>query len=171
MHIDFTFAPWGMAYAALMYVLGNGAWTNQLARRKAWLGWLMWLASAAVVIILGAVIGHHLGYKADASSALGSMNKENYWIILTLYMLMSIPGAASVLFRQSLAWTRLALLITAMIIFIPLGTQIHDPNNARLGLSLGITLAVCVLMWAWSVMLDHESEHHRRTVPVDELTQ
>ncbi|PIW46237.1 MAG: hypothetical protein COW18_10790 [Zetaproteobacteria bacterium CG12_big_fil_rev_8_21_14_0_65_54_13] len=171
MQIDFTFAPWGMAYAALMYVLGNGTWTNHLARRNAWLGWLMWATSALLIIILGAVIGQHLGNKGDLLSILGSMNKENYWIILTLYALMSIPGAASVLFRQSMSWTRLALLATAMIVFIPLGSQLHDPDNARLGISIGMMLAICGLMWIWSIMLDCEPEQHRKTVPLDEMAK
>lgn len=171
MHIDFTLAPWGMAYAGLMYVLGNGTWTNHLARRNAWLGWLMWSISAAAIIILGAVISHHLGNKADVSTILGSMNKENYWIVLTLYALMSIPGAASVLFHQNLSWTRLGLLATALIVFIPLGAQLHDPNDSRLGISIGMTLAICGLMWVWSVMLDHDPEPHRKTVPVDEMAK
>ncbi|MDX8406099.1 MAG: hypothetical protein R8K50_08105 [Mariprofundus sp.] len=170
MQIDFTFAPWGMAYAALMYVLGNGAWTNHLARRKAWLGWLMWATSAAVIIILGAVISQHLGNKADLLSILGAMNKENYWIIITLYALMSIPGAASVIFRQSLAWTRLGQLATGLIVFIPLGIQLHDPNDNRVGISIAIALSICGVMWLWSLMVDCEPEHKRKTVTMDEVT-
>jgi len=160
-----------MAYAALMYVLGNGTWTNHLARRNAWLGWLMWSASAILITVLGAVISHRLGNQADVLSILGAMSKENYWIIFTLYALMSIPGAAAVLFRQDLAWTRLGLLAIALIIFIPLGIQLHDPADDRLGISMGMALSICGVMWVWSLMLDCEPEHHRKTVPVDELTQ
>jgi len=170
MQIDFTFAPWGMAYAALMYILGNGTWTNHLARRNAWMGWMMWSLSAVAILVLGAVISHHLGNKADVMTILGAMNKENYWIVVTLYALMSIPGAASVLFRQSLSWTRLAILATGLIVFIPLGIQLHDPDNSRIGISLGIAVSICGLMWVWSLMLDCEPEHKRKTVPMDELT-
>jgi len=98
------------------------------------------------------------------------VNFENHWIIATLYMLMSIPGAASVLFHQSLNWTRLATLSTALIVLIPLGTQLHDPNDPRLALSLGITLALCGILWLWSSMLDCEPAHHRKTVPLEEMT-
>ena len=34
MHIEFTNAPWGMAFAALMYLIGNGIWINHLVRHK-----------------------------------------------------------------------------------------------------------------------------------------
>ncbi|MDQ6992399.1 MAG: hypothetical protein Q9M31_02920 [Mariprofundus sp.] len=171
MQIDFTYAPWGMAYAALMYILGNGAWTNHLARHNIWMGWVLWIASMILIIVLGAVIGHRLGNTQGAMEILSSMNKENYWIIITLFALMSIPGAASVLFRQSIAWTRLAQLITALVIFIPLGSQLHDPNDPRLAISIGMALAICGLMWVWSLLLDCEPEVHRKTVPVNELTQ
>lgn len=169
--MDFKFAPWGMAYAAFMYLLGNGVWTNHLSRSNVWLGWLLWALSALCIIVLGAVIGQHLGIKSDLTSILGGMNKENYWIIFTLYALMSFPGATSVLFRQSLAWTRFSLLAIALLIFIPLGAQLHDPSDSRIYISIAITLSICGLLSIWSMMLDREPEHHRKTVPVNEVTQ
>ncbi|OIO75027.1 MAG: hypothetical protein AUJ57_01030 [Zetaproteobacteria bacterium CG1_02_53_45] len=172
MNIDFTLAPWGMAFAGFMYVIGNGAWMNHLARKNAWMGWLFWTTSAVTVLILGAAIEQSLsGESSGIWTALSSVNKENHWIVVTLFALMSIPGAASVLFRQPASWTQLAVVGTSLIVFIPLGMQLHDPDNDHLLLSLGITLAVGGLMWLWSVLLDCDPNHQRKTVPVEEMSQ
>lgn len=171
MNIDFTLAPWGMAFGAFMYVIGNGVWTNHLARNKAWMGWLLWSLSAIVVILLGAIIEQKLGSNESIGNILTTVNVENHWIVVTLYALLSIPGAAALLFRQSVSWTRLGVLATALIVFIPLGTQLHDPNDPRLLLSIGITAATCGLVWLWSIMLDCEPAHQRKTVPVEEMDQ
>jgi len=171
MNIDFSLAPWGMAFAALMFLVGNGAWTNHIVRHKPWLGWALWSLTVPVIIVLGAILELRLSGKTDSIwFLLTSVNFENHWIVATLYMLMSIPGAASVLFHQSMNWTRLATLTTALIVLIPLGTQLHDPNDPRLALSLGITLGLCGILWLWSSMLDCEPAHHRKTVPVEEMT-
>jgi len=169
MHIDFSFAPWGMIFAAFMYVVGNGIWMNQLARRNAWLGWLMWLISAIVILILGAAVEVRLAGGEGILNQLSSVAMDNHWIVVTLYALISVPGAASVLFRQETSWTRLAVCATALLIFIPLGSQLSDPDNGRLALSLGITIAVAGLMWFWSLLFDVEPEHQRKTVPVEEM--
>ncbi|GAV20941.1 hypothetical protein MMIC_P1919 [Mariprofundus micogutta] len=171
MNIDFALAPWGMAFAGFMYIMGNGAWMNHLARKNAWMGWLLWIISAAVVLVLGAAVEQNLAGKSDIWTILSGVSMENHWIIITLYALISIPGAASVLFGQAASWTQLAVLATTLIIFIPLGSQLQDPNDSRLMLSLGITLAVGGLMWLWSVMLDCDPEHKRKTVPVEEMDQ
>jgi len=76
-----------------------------------------------------------------------------------------------VLFRQSVDWTRLGVLATALIVFIPLGAQLNDAENSRLFLSLGVTLATCGLLWIWSMLLDCEPEHIRKTVPLDEMSK
>jgi len=171
MNIDFSLAPWGMAFAALMFLIGNGAWTNHIVRHKPWLGWVIWSLTVPAIIVLGAILELRLSGKTDSIwFLLTSVNFENHWIVATLYMLMSIPGAASVLFHQSLNWTRLATLTTALIVLIPLGTQLHDPNDPRLALSLGITLGLCGILWLWSAMLDSEPAHQRKTVPVEEMT-
>lgn len=171
MNIDFTFAPWGMTYAALMFVIGNGIWTNYLVRQKPWAGWLMWSVSALPVVVAGAAIQLRLGGGDGVWAIISSTSTESHWIIVTLYALLSIPGAASILFRQSVEWTRLAILATALLLFIPLGAQLNDPAGNHLALSLGITLAACGLMWIWSVLLDCEPEHRRKTVPVKEMSQ
>lgn len=171
MNIDFTFAPWGMAFAALMLVIGNGAWMNHLARNRAWMGWLLWSSSATLILIIGAAIEQKLGNGAGIWAGLTSVNKENHWIVITLYALISIPGAASVLFRQPVIWTRMAVLTTAVIVLIPLGRQLQDHNDSRLLLSLGITATAVALIWLWSKLLDCEPEHARKTVPLEEMSQ
>lgn len=172
MNIDFSLAPWGMTFAALMFLIGNGAWTNHLVRQKPWIGWVIWSLTVPMIIVLGAIIELRLSGKTDSIWFLiTSVNFENHWIVATLYMLMSIPGGASVLFGQSLNWTRLATITTALIIFIPLGTQLQDPNDPRLALSMGIALGLSGILWLWSTILDCEPIHHRKTVPLKEMTQ
>jgi uncharacterized membrane protein YhaH (DUF805 family) len=160
-----------MAFAALMYVIGNGVWTNHMARHKPWLGWLMWSVTAVLIIFVGAIIELRLAGGSSVWTRLTSVNIENHWIVATLYALLSIPGAASVLFRQSVDWTRLGVLATALIVFIPLGAQLNDPESSRLILSLSVALAICGLLWIWSMMLDCEPVHKRKTVPLDEMSQ
>lgn len=160
-----------MAYAALMYIVGNGIWANYLVRQRPWAGWLMWSISALLVVVIGAAIQLRLGGGDGIWSIISSTSGESHWIILTLYALLSIPGAASVLFRQSIAWTRFGILAAALLVFIPLGAQLNDPASKHLTLSLGITLAVCGLMWGWSMLLDAEPEHRRKTVPLKEMSQ
>ena len=169
MHIDFTFAPWGMAFAAFMYVVGNGIWMTPLARRNAWLGWLMWTISAIAILVLGAAVEIRLGGGDGIWDQLSKVNIENHWIVVTLYALISVPASACVLFRQETGWTRLAVCAAALLVFIPLGAQLSDPDNGRMALSLGITIAVAGLMWFWSLLFDIEPEHLRKTVPVEEM--
>jgi len=172
MNIDFSLAPWGMAFAALMFLIGNGAWTNHIVRHKPWLGWVLWGMTVPFIIILGAVIELRLGGATGGIwSLITSVNIENHWIVGMLYALISVPGAASVLFHQNVNWTRMAILATTLIVMIPLGSQINDPNDPRIALSLGITLALCGVIWLWSTMLDCDPAHQRKTVPVEEADQ
>ncbi|RLL55546.1 hypothetical protein D8Y20_01175 [Mariprofundus sp. EBB-1] len=171
MNIDFSLAPWGMGFAAMMFLIGNGAWTNHIVRHKPWMGWVIWGLTVPGVIIIAAVIELRLSGQQGIWHLLTSVNIENHWIVATLYALISIPGAASVLFRQNISWTRLATLSTALIVMVPLGNQINDPNDSRIALSLGITLALCGMMFLWSTMLDCNPIHRRKTVPVEESDQ
>jgi len=172
MNIDFSLAPWGMGFAAMMFLVGNGAWTNHIVRHKPWMGWVIWGLTVPVIIVIAALIELRLsGSEGGVWNLLTSVNIENHWIVATLYALISIPGAASVLFHQNVSWTRLATLSTALIVLIPLGTQLHDPNDPRLALSIGITLALCGIMSLWSIMLDCDPAHHRKTVPLEESDQ
>ena len=156
MHIDFQLAPWGMVYAAMIYVLGNAVWTNELSRKRLWLGWLMWSICALLVLVAGAAIEVRLNGEGTIISALTEADGEKHWIITTLFALLSVPGAASVLLRQSLAMTRLAVSSAALLVFIPLGMQLHDPEHSHLALSVGIAIAVVGLTWLISALLDAE---------------
>lgn len=158
MHIDFQFVPWGMFFAGLMYVVGNGVWVNHLVRERRWLGWLLWIAAAAVVLVLAALFESRLDTASDAGiwQRLSSVDPENHWIAVTLFALLSVPGAASVMLKQSVQWTRLALLAPALLVFLPVGSQIGNPNDNYLALSIGLTLAVCGILVVWQLLLDHE---------------
>jgi len=155
---QFEFAPGGMFFAALMYIIGNGVWVNHLVRERRWIGWLLWVISGVALLVLAAMFETRL----DAASELGiwgrltSVDPENHWIALTLFALMSVPGATCVLLKQNVRWTRLALIVPALLVFIPLGQQIANPNDSYTALSLGAALAVTALMVMWSMMLDSE---------------
>jgi len=155
---QFEFAPGGMFFAALMYIIGNGVWVNHLVRERRWIGWLLWVILGAALLVLAAMFEVRL----DTTSELGiwgrltSVDPENHWIALTLFALMSVPGATCVLLKQNVRWTRLALVVPALLVFIPLGQQLANPNDSYTALSLGAALAVTAVMVMWSVMLDSE---------------
>jgi hypothetical protein len=148
---------WGIAYASMMYVIGNGVWVNHLARKKQWLGWLMWLAAGLLLIVLGASIEVRLsGTASGLWQQLTSVDKENHWIVLVLFALMSVPGAASVILKQEANWTRIALIIPAIVVFIPVGMQLGAPSGKNIMAGLGLTLAVCAMLLIWQFMLDRD---------------
>ncbi len=148
-------AIWGVIYAAMMYVIGNGVWINHLARKRQWIGWLMWLAAGMTIIVCGAFIETRLaGTHTGVWNRLTSVDLENHWVVLILFALMSVPGAASVIFRQSAIWTRMALIIPALVVFIPLGMQLGSTDGGKILAGLGLALAVSALVFVWHVMLD-----------------
>jgi len=147
---------WGIGFACVMYVIGNGAWINHLARHKLWKGWLMWLAAALVIIVAGAFIDIRLSGSTNGLwQQLTGVDKENHWIAITLFALMSTPGAASVIFRLNPLWTRLAVVLPAIVVFIPIGMQLSS-GSSSFAAGLGLTLAVCALLTFWQMMLDIE---------------
>lgn len=153
---------WGIGFSGMMYVIGNGVWTNHLARRKAWMGWLMWLTAAILIIIVGAFVDIRLsGSQSGLWEQLTSVDKENHWIALTLFALMSVPGAASVILKQASTWTRLALILPAVIVFIPVGMQLGTGANS-IAAGLALALIVSALMFIWQFMLDSPPEEKRR---------
>lgn len=171
MDIDYSLVPWGMAFAAFMYIIGNGVWMNNLVRSNLWWGWLLWSLSALFIVLGSILIQQRLGSEGNFAEILVGNTVETYWIIATLYALMSIPAAAGVMFRQSVGWTRFGVIATGLILFIPLGIQVQDPDNSHLLLSIGVTHVVVILMWIWSALLDCEPEHKRKTVPLEEMGQ
>lgn len=157
MAIDFQYAPWGMFFAAIMYIVGNGVWINHLARKRAWVGWLLWLVTGLLFLVAGAAAEEHISSNPiGVWQELRSVDPTNHWIIMTLYALLSFPGAASVLLRQSISWTRLTILSPALIVLLPIGHQLENPDNTYLVLSIGLTLATCAILWIWQSLLDCE---------------
>ena len=158
--VQFELAPWGMFFAGLMYVVGNGVWVNHLVRQRRWLGWLLWSLSAVGLLFLAAMFETHL----DTESGMGiwqrltSVDPENHWIAVTLYALISVPGAGAVLLKQDVRWTRLAIIAPALLIFIPLGQQLMNPNDNYTALSLGVAMAVSAMMLVWQMLLDCEPD-------------
>ena len=155
---QFDLAPWGMFFAGLMYVVGNGVWVNQVVRQRRWLGWVLWLLSAIVLAVLAAMFETRLDTESSLNiwQRLSSVDIENHWIALTLYALMSVPGATCVMLKQDARWTRMALVAPALLVFIPLGQQIANPNDSYTALSLGAALAVSGMILMWQVVLDGE---------------
>jgi len=158
MPVQFEYAVWGVFFAALLYVLGNGVWVNHLVREKNWLGWVLWSALGVVLLFVAALFETRL----DQAGTMGVMDRlvsvdnENHWIALGLFALISVPGAASVLLKQSVRWTRLILLLPAILLFIPVGNQLANPDDSYLLLSLGTTAAVCGVLVVWQMLLDCE---------------
>ncbi|MDX8392515.1 MAG: hypothetical protein R8K53_08135 [Mariprofundaceae bacterium] len=146
---------WGIGFAGMMYIIGNGVWINHMARQKIWKGWLMWVIASLVVIVGGAFIETRFaGATTSMWQQITGVDKENHWIALTLFALMSTPGGASVIFRLSAVWTRIALIIPAVVVFIPAGMQLGNGNNIVAG--FGLTLAICALLTVWQKVMDIE---------------
>jgi len=154
--IHFELAPWGMFFAGLMYVIGNGVWVNHLVRERRWLGWLFWSLAAVGMLFLASAFETRLDQASELGvwQRLASVNFENHWIAVTLFALMSVPGAGSVLLKQDMRWTRLALIAPALLIFIPVGQQLMNPNDSYTALSLGVAFAVSAAMLVWQMLLD-----------------
>jgi hypothetical protein len=164
MEMDFQYAPWGMFFAAIMYVVGNGVWINHLARKRLWIGWLLWLGTGLLFLVAGAAVEVHLGTDSiGVWQQLRSVDPTNHWIVMTFYALLSFPGAASVLLRQSMAWTRLSIMAPAIIVMLPIGQEMANPGDSYLALSIGITLATCAILWIWQSLLDCEPTPKLRT--------
>ncbi|MDX8389847.1 MAG: hypothetical protein R8M38_05075 [Mariprofundaceae bacterium] len=157
MEIDSQNAIWGLGFAATIYLLGNGIWVNDLARSRAWLGWLMWLALAVIMIISAAAIELYISTSdTGILDLLGSRDKESYWIAVSLLALMSVPGATSVIFRQPRRWTLLALILPACIVFIPAAVSMSTSAEKGLLLGIGIALILSTLLFLWQRVFDQK---------------
>lgn len=153
---------WGIGFAAMMYIIGNGVWTNNLARRKQWLGWLMWVITSLLVIAAGAFIDIRLsGSDITVWKHITGVAKENHWIELTLFALMSVPGAASVILKQTRRWTRMALILPALIVFIPVGMKLGE-GASGVADGIGLAFVIASLMFAWQFLLDTPPEEKQR---------
>ncbi|MDX8402891.1 MAG: hypothetical protein R8K54_00600 [Mariprofundaceae bacterium] len=163
--VQFDYAVWGVFFAALLYVLGNGVWVNHLVRERMWIGWVLWSVMGVVLLATAAFFETRLDQASSmgAIERLGSVNVENHWIALGLFALLSVPGAASVLLKQSVQWTRITLLLPAILLFMPIGKQLENPDDNYLLLSLGATAAVCGALLLWQIVLDCEPEQAVKT--------
>ncbi|MDQ6950192.1 MAG: hypothetical protein Q9M26_00845 [Mariprofundales bacterium] len=148
-------AIWGASFAAIIYLLGNGIWVNRWARSRPWIGWLTWLISCPVVLIAGAAIENHFGTGSSIIDRLTSVDPQNHWIAIFLYALLSVPGAACVILKQDIRWTRVALMSIALVIFIPAGLNLGK-GEGSISLALGLAGAVCGLLWLWQATLDDD---------------
>lgn len=158
--VQFDYAVWGIFFAALLYILGNGVWVNHLVREKNWLGWVLWSSLGVVLLVVAALFETRLDQTGnmEAVDRLTSVNPENHWIAMGLFALMSVPGAASVLLKQSIRWTRVIVLLPAILIFIPIGKQLDNPDDSYFLLSIGATLVVCTALFLWQTLLDCEPD-------------
>lgn len=158
--VQFDNAVWGVFFAGLLYVLGNGVWVNHLVRERIWLGWLLWSLLGGLLIVVAAMFEARLDQTAGLSAGerLVSVDPENHWIAFGLFALLSVPGAAAVLTRQSIRWTRITLLLPAILLFMPVGRQLANPGDSYLLLSFGTTAAVCAVLYIWQMLLDSEPQ-------------
>lgn len=158
--VQFDYAVWGVFFAALLYVLGNGVWVNHLVRERNWLGWVLWATLGSGLLFIAALFETRLDQVAGMGvlERLASVDPENHWIAMGLFALISVPGAASVLLKQSVEWTRVILLLPAILIFIPVGRQLGNPDDSYFLLSMGTTLVVCAVLFLWQMLLDCEPD-------------
>ena len=162
MGVDTQQLAWGVGFSAMMYVVGNGVWTNHLARRRAWVGWLMWLVAGVLVIIAGSFIDIRLsGSESSVWHHLNSVDMQNHAIALILFALMSVPGAASVLMKQPSKWTRLSLILPAIVVFIPVGMLLGSGASSVME-GLGLAFVIAALTTGWQIMLDTPPPEQQR---------
>jgi hypothetical protein len=139
-------------------VIGNAAWVNQWARQNRFMGTLIWSALGVVILIFAAMFDMRLDPSLN-SAVLDRMvlvDGENHWIALTLYALLSTPGIAANLFSLDLRLTRLALVIPALVVFIPMGKQLEHPEGALILFSVGSAVAVIGVLLLSQMLLDAE---------------
>jgi len=158
MSVQFDYAVWGVFFAALLYILGNGVWVNHLVRERTWLGWVLWSTLGSILIVVAALFEARLDQAGGMGTLdrLTSVDNENHWIAFGLFALISVPGAASVLLKQSVRWTRITILLPAILLFIPVGQQLGNPDDSYLLLSVVTTAAVCGALLLWQMLLDCE---------------
>ncbi len=164
MDLNYNDAYWGFLFAGLFYVLGNGAWVNQWARKSRLIGTLLWLVLGVLVLVFAASLDMRLDPNLQGSiwDRLSSVDGENHWIALTLYALLSAPGISANLFQLELRMTRLALIVPGLIVFIPMGQQLQHPKGSLLLVSLAAAVVVIGLLLIFQMLLDVEPEKKRK---------
>lgn len=158
MDINFNHAFWGVLFAGIFYVVGNAAWVNQWARQSRMLATFVWAVLGVGILMFAAMFDMRLDPSLNAAvlDRMSSVDGENHWIALTLYALLSTPGIAANLFSLELRMTRLALIVPALVVFIPMGKQLKYPENDLLWFSIGSAVAVIGLVVVIQMLLDAE---------------
>lgn len=158
MDLNYNHAYWGVLFAGLFYVLGNAAWVNKWARQSRVIGVLLMVALGVIVVVMAAMFDMRLDPKLQASvfDRISSVDGENHWIALTLFALLSAPGIAANLFSLDLRLTRLALILPAILIFIPMGQQLEHPEGPLMLFSVIATLATIAVLLMFQMLLDAE---------------
>ena len=160
MDLNYNHAFWGILFAGIFYVAGNAAWVNQWARNSRFIAILMWVALGVLVLVFAAIFDMRLDPKLEMSvwERLTTVDGENHWIALTLFALLSTPGIAANLFSLELRMTRLALIIPALVIFIPIGKQLEHPEGSLILVSLAAAVASIGVLLIFQMLLDVEPE-------------
>ncbi|MDX8384599.1 MAG: hypothetical protein R8M45_10995 [Ghiorsea sp.] len=158
MDMNFDHAFWGVLFAGIFYVLGNAAWTNKWARQKRVVGVMLWAVLGVLTLVLAAVFDMRLdpNLQMPVGERMATVDGENHWIALTLYALLSVPGLAANLFSLDLRLTRLALVVPALVVFIPMGKQLEHPEGSLLLFSMLAALLVIGVLLVLQMLLDVE---------------
>ncbi|OIP98899.1 MAG: hypothetical protein AUK35_09920 [Zetaproteobacteria bacterium CG2_30_46_52] len=158
MDLNYNHAFWGVLFAGLFYVLGNAAWVNQWARQSRLIGVLLTVAMGVIVVVLAAMFDMRLDPELQSSvlDRISRVDGENHWIALTLFALLSAPGIAANLFSLDLRLTRLALILPAILIFIPMGKQLEHPDGDLMLFSVIATVATTAVLLMFQLLLDAE---------------
>ncbi len=164
MDLNYNDAFWGFLFAGLFYVAGNAAWVNQWARKSRLLATLIWAVLGVAILVFAASFDMRLDPNLQGSvwDRLTSVDGENHWITMTLYMLLSTPGIAANLFGLDLRMTRLSLIVPGLVVFIPMGQQLQHPQGSLILVSVGAAVATIGVLLAFQMLLDAEPEKKRK---------
>ncbi len=160
MDLNYNHAFWGIFFAGIFYVVGNAAWVNQWARNSRFIATLIWVTLGVFILVFAAMFDMRLDPRLEMSvwERLTSVDGENHWIALTLFALLSTPGIAANLFSLELRMTRLALVIPALVIFIPIGKQLQHPEGSLILVSLAAAVISIGVLLLFQMLLDVEPE-------------
>ncbi len=164
MDLNYNHAFWGILFAGIFYVVGNAAWVNQWARKSRFVAILIWAALGALILVFAASFDMRLDPNLQGAvlDRITSVDGENHWIALTLYALLSTPGIAANLFGLDLRMTRLSLVASGLLVFIPIGKQLEHPDGSLILVSIGASVAIIGILLLFQMLLDAEPEKKSR---------
>jgi len=164
MDLNYNHAFWGILFAGIFYVVGNAAWVNKWARESRFIAILLWSVLGFMILLFAASFDMRLDPNLQMGiwERMTTVDGENHWIAVTLYALLSTPGIAANLFRLELRMTRLALVLTGILVFIPMGKQLEHPEGSLILVSIGATVAVLGILLLFQMLLDVEPERKKK---------